>query len=387
MSELTMDRISTEYELRAFCPYRICPLGAHIDHQYGVVTGFAIDHGITLDYRITENGLVNVASQNIAGNTVFNVGDSLTRRGDWGDFLRGVTHELKKKYCIERGVEGIISGSLPIGGLSSSAALAIAYMKALCTANALSPTDIEIILTAKSAENNFVGVNCGKLDQSCEVYSRRGSLLFLDTLDDSYELINQPPAMKPYKIAIIFSGIEHRLADSGYNARQDECKAAAYSLLAYAGMKYSSFADARLRYVPKDIFERYRTRLPEAFAKRATHYYSEFERTVAGADAFRRGDIEAFGKLCFESGESSITNYEAGSPELKTIFDIMRETDGIYGGRFSGAGFSGCLIAFVDPSFAEAASGNIRNKYLKKYPELKDRFKIYFTDTADGCSF
>lgn len=378
--------INENYEYHAFCPYRICPLGAHIDHQFGVVTGFAIDHGISLDYDITNDGSVNVISNNVAGETSFNISDELIRRNDWGDFLRGVVYELKKKHTLNRGLTGALTGSLPIGGLSSSAALSLVFMSAICRANGIQPTDMEKILTAKAAENNFVGVNCGKLDQSTEVYSRKDSLLFLDTLDDSYELIPQPKTMKPYKIAVIFSGVEHRLAESGYNARQDECKAAAYSLMAYAKMQPSMFADARLRYVPREIFESFKDRLPETFKKRATHYYSEFDRTVAGAEAFRRGDIEEFGRLCFESGASSIDNYEAGSPELKTIFDIMRETDGIYGGRFSGAGFSGCLIAFVDPSFAESAKNAIRRKYLARYPLLSDKFNIYYTSTADGCS-
>lgn len=378
--------INENYEYHAFCPYRICPLGAHIDHQFGVVTGFAIDHGISLDYDITNDGSVNVISNNVAGETSFNISDELIRRNDWGDFLRGVVYELKKKHTLNRGLTGALTGSLPIGGLSSSAALSLVFMSAICRANGIQPTDMEKILTAKAAENNFVGVNCGKLDQSTEVYSRKDSLLFLDTLDDSYELIPQPKTMKPYKIAVIFSGVEHRLAESGYNARQDECKAAAYSLMAYAKMQPSMLADARLRYVPREIFESFKDRLPETFKKRATHYYSEFDRTVAGAEAFRRGDIEEFGRLCFESGASSIDNYEAGSPELKTIFDIMRETDGIYGGRFSGAGFSGCLIAFVDPSFAESAENAIRRKYLARYPLLSDKFNIYYTSTADGCS-
>ena len=122
---------------------------------------------------------------------------------------------------------------------------------------------MELILTAKAAENQYVGVSCGKLDQSCEVLSKKNHLLYLDTKDDSYELIPTSQSMKPYKIAIFFSGLERSLKNSKYNLRQDECKAAAYALMGYAGMDYGTFADTRLRDVPYEVFEAYKDHLPE----------------------------------------------------------------------------------------------------------------------------
>ena len=120
-----------------------------------------------------------------------------------------------------------------------------------------------------SAENNYVGVSCGKLDQSCEVLSKKNHLLYLDTRDDSYELIPTNPKMKPYKIAIFFSGVERNLAGSKYNLRVDECKSAAYALLVYADMDYGKFLETVLRDVPYEVYLKYKERLPESWRKRA----------------------------------------------------------------------------------------------------------------------
>ncbi|MBE5928992.1 MAG: hypothetical protein E7267_06440 [Lachnospiraceae bacterium] len=178
-------------------------------------------------------------------------------------------------------------------------------------------------------------------------------MLYLDTKDDSYELIPASPNMKPYKIAIFFSGLEHNLASSKFNMRVDECRSAAYALKAFSGMEYGKYPDTYLRDVPYEIYLEYKDKLPENWAKRAEHWYTEFQRVQKGAEAWRQGDIEAYGKLSFESGYSSIYNYETGSPELKKLYEIMLDTEGIYGGCFSGAGFKGCCMALIDPAYEE----------------------------------
>ena len=190
--------------------------------------------------------------------------------------------------------------------------------------------------------------------------------------------------MKPFKIAVFFSDLERSLATSDYNLRQDECKAAAYALLAHTGMKYGKFIDTRLRDVPKSVFEEYGKMLPETFRKRAAHYYGEIERAEKGAVAWRAGDLDTYGKLIFESGKSSIENYECGCPELITLYDIMTETDGIYGGRFSGAGFKGCCMALIDPDKADTILAHVEEKYLAAYPQLKGKYLGAVCDTADG---
>ncbi len=369
----------------AFCPYRICPVGAHSDHQYGKITGFAIDKGIRIAYRPKRNGVVEMSSLNFNKRAQWHIHSTpKNKENDWADYLRGATIALGKRYPLEVGICGVIEGSLPIGGLSSSAAVIISFLSALTAVNGIHLTPLEMILIAKEAENEYVGVSCGKLDQSCEVYSQKEHLLYLDTLDDSYELIPQNPAMKPYKIAIFFSGIERTLAGSKFNMRVDECRSAAYALKAFAGLEYGKFEETALRNVPAEIYRQYKDRLPENWAKRAEHFYTEMERVEKGVEAWRRGDIEGYGMLSFESGRSSIENYQTGSEELKTLYESMLDTEGVYGGRFSGGGFKGCCMALIDPAYEESVVEKVSRAYLKAFPRLEGKFSTHICHTADG---
>ena len=369
----------------SFCPYRICPIGAHSDHQLGKITGLAIDKGIHIAYSPKQNGVVELASLQFDKRAQWHVSSvPETKQHDWADYLRGATDALNQKYPLRTGLSGVIEGSLPIGGLSSSAAVILSFLVALCDVNNLQLPPQELILTALVAENNYVGVSCGKLDQSCEVYSKQEHLLYLDTKDDSYELIPTSPKMKPYKIAIFFSGIERTLAGSKFNMRVDECRSAAYALKAYAGMEYGKFNETNLREVPYETYLQYKDRLPENFAKRAEHWYSEFFRVQKGAEAWRRGDLEEYGRLSFESGRSSIYNWETGSDELKKLYEIMTQTDGIYGGRFSGAGFKGCCMALIDPAFEDTIRETVTAQYLKAFPQLEGKYSVHICQSANG---
>ena len=369
----------------AFTPYRICPIGAHSDHQLGKITGFAIDKGIHIAYGPKENGVIELASLQFDKRAQWHVeATPTTKENDWADHLRGATIALHKRHPLRRGLCAVIEGELPIGGLSSSAAVIITFLSALCTMNGITLTPDEMITIAKEAENSYVGVSCGKLDQSCEVYCRKDHLLYMDLRDDSYELIPQHPDMKPYKIAIFFSGLERSLAGSAFNMRVDECRSAAYALKAYAGMAYGKFEETNLRDVPVEIFHQYKDRLPETWRRRAEHWYTEFDRVQRGAEAFKRGDIEEFGRLSFESGRSSIYNWETGSPELKTLYEIMTKTEGIYGGRFSGAGFKGCCMALIDPAYEESIKETVTKEYLKVFPHLEGKYSVHICESADG---
>ena len=371
----------------SFCPYRVCPLGAHVDHQLGKVTGFAIDKGIHIAYSPKQNGVIELSSLQFPKRAQWHVrAVPEEKQDDWADYLRGATKELAAVYPLRTGLSGVIEGSLPIGGLSSSAAVTISFMKALCTVNGIHLEDRDLILMAKAAENNYVGVSCGKLDQSCEVYSKKDHLLYLDTLDDTFELIPTSPAMKPYAIAIFFSGVERTLAGSKFNMRVDECRGAAYALKAYSGMEYGKFNETYLRDIPRDVFERYKDRLPDNWRKRAEHCFNEIDRVERGAEAWRKGDIEEYGRLCFESGRSSIEVWETGSPELKKIYDIMTRTEGIYGGRFSGAGFKGCCMALIDTASKESIFRKVEEEYLSAFPDLKGHYASFLCHSADGVT-
>ena len=369
----------------AFTPYRVCPVGAHSDHQLGMITGFAIDKGIHIAYGPKQNGVVEIQSLQFDKRAQWHVASAPDKpEGDWADHLRGVTIALHSRYNLRTGLCAMVDGELPIGGLSSSAAVIITFLSALCTMNGISLTPQELITISKEAENKYVGVACGKLDQSCEVYCRKNHLLYLDTRDDSYELIPQNADMKPYKFAVFFSGLERSLAGSAFNMRVDECRSAAYALKAYAGMPYGKFEETNLRDVPREVYEQYKDRLPDSWRKRAEHWYSEFDRVQKAVEAWRRGDIEAYGKLSFESGYSSIHNWETGSPELIKLYEIMTETKGIYGGRFSGAGFKGCCLAIIDPAYEESIVETVTEKYLAAFPQLKGKYSVHICESADG---
>lgn len=379
------DTYRREPEGVSFCPYRVCPIGAHSDHQLGKITGLAIDKGISIAYSPKQNGVVELSSLQFGKRAQWHVrAVPEKKQDDWADYLRGATYELGLKHPLNIGLSGVIEGSLPIGGLSSSAAVIISFLKALCAVNRITLTDIETVEIAKAAENNYVGVSCGKLDQSCEVLSKKDHLLYLDTRNDSYELIPTPQNCKPYEIAIFFSGIERTLAGSKFNMRVDECRSAAYALLAYSGAEYGKFPEANLRDVPVEVYHRFKDRLPEQWRLRAEHWFTEYDRVQRGAQAWREGDIEEYGRLSFESGHSSIVNWETGSPELKKIYEIMTHTEGIYGGRFSGAGFKGCCMALIDPSFKDSILEKVEKEYLAEFPLLKGKYSSYICHSADG---
>ena len=371
----------------AFTPYRICPIGAHSDHQLGKITGFAINKGIHIAYGPKENGVVEIKSLQFDKRAQWHVAATPEEpQGDWADHLRGATIALNKRYPLRRGLCAIVNGELPIGGLSSSAAVIITFLSALCTMNGISLTPDELIMISQEAENSYVGVACGKLDQSCEVYCKKDHLLYMDLKDNTYECIPLHPDMKPFKIAIFFSGLERSLAGSAFNMRVDECRSAAYALKAYAGIEYGKFEETNLRDVPYEVYLEYKDKLPENWRKRAEHWYTEYERVCKGAEAWRNGDIEEFGRLSFESGKSSIYNWETGSPELKKLYEIMTETEGIYGGRFSGAGFKGCCMALINPEYEQSIVETVTSRYLKEFPHLEGKYSAYICETADGVN-
>jgi len=368
----------------SFSPYRVCPLGAHSDHNLGKITGLAIDKGIHIAYGTKHNGVIETVSLQFPKRAQWHIREIGDKTGDWADYLRGATWALSKKYNLNFGLCGVIEGTLPIGGLSSSAAVILAFLDALAKINGIKLTDRELIDIAFDAEKNYVGVNVGTLDQSCEVLCRADHLLYLDCADNSYELIPAPKNMKPYKIAVFFSGLERSLTGSKFNMRVDELRAGAYALQALCGYEYGKFSQANARSVPYEMYLKYKDRLPEQWMRRCEHWYTEFRRVEAGAEAWRRGDIEEYGRLSFESGWSSIHNWESGAPEQIKLYDIMTQTSGIYGGRFAGAGFKGCCTALIDPEKVDDIREEVERKYLTAFPEMKGKYSFHLCDSSDG---
>lgn len=371
-----------------FSPYRVCPIGAHVDHQHGLVTGFAIDKGVDLLYSVTDNGDVSLRSMSFDGDIDFSVlVPALVRQNNWGDYARGAKFALQKRFKLEKGIKGVLKGSLPVGGLSSSAAVLIAYVMAFAQANNIQLTPFEVMKIASQAEREYIGLNNGLLDQACIALGKKNHLLMLDCDTDEYRLIPQNPKMAEFEIAIIFSGLTRSLVNSDYNLRVSECKAAAWCVQAYAGIPLKSLDKTFLRDVPREEFDKYKDNIPPRFVKRANHFYGEYHRVREGVAAWESGNLEWFANLSKASCESSINCYECGSHELIAIYNAMCETEGVYGGRFSGAGFKGACVALIDPDKKENIKKSITAKYLAQFPQYKNAFEIFFVKSDDGARF
>lgn len=371
-----------------FSPYRVCPLGAHVDHQHGLVTGFAFDMGVDLWFEPTDDGIVRLKSETFQGDVEFDITQpTRVKEGNWGDYARGAKFALKKRFTLRKGIKGTIKGSLPIGGLSSSAAVLIAYVMAIAKANDIELSKMEVIKIASQAEREYIGLTNGILDQACIALGEKDSLLFLDTDTEQYRIIRKNPRMPEFELAIIFSGLTRSLVSSDYNLRVAECKTAAWNMMAYTGMPLKGLDKTYLRDIPKETFDLTKDKMPPRFARRAEHFYSEYKRVRKGVTAWETGNLQLFGQLSFQSCESSIKNYECGSEELIAIYNIMRQTEGIYGGRFSGAGFKGACIALVDPTKKDEIRQRITDEYLRMFPEYTDSFEIHFCKTDDGARF
>ena len=375
-----------DYKYHIFSPYRVCPLGAHVDHQHGLVTGFAIDKGVDLWFTPSQDGRVHLESMTFEGVVDFDVTQgTLVKEKHWGDYARGAKYALKKRFALRYGIDGVIKGSLPVGGLSSSAAVLIAYVMAFAKANNIELEPMEVVKIASEAEREYIGLNNGILDQACIALGKKDGLLFLDCDSNEYRIIKRNPNMPDFEIGIFFSGLTRSLVNSDYNLRVYECKTAAWNVLAYTDQPLKTFDKTFLRDIPKATFEKCRIAMPARFARRAEHFYSEYRRVRQGVTAWESGNLKLFGKLSFDSCESSIHNYECGSPELIAIYDIMKTLPGVYGGRFSGAGFKGACVAIVDPKCKEDIERELTKKYLEQFPEYEETFKVFFVKPDDGA--
>jgi galactokinase/galacturonokinase len=377
-----------EYEFHIFSPYRVCPLGAHVDHQHGLVTGFAINKGVDLWFNVNDDSYVKLVSRSFDGEVDFDISQRVqVKEKHWGDYARGAKYALSKRFELRNGIDGVIQGSLPVGGLSSSAAVLIAYVMAFAKANGITLKPFEVVQIASEAEREYIGLNNGLLDQACIALGKNDGLLFLDCDSNDWRIIKKNPLMPEFEIGIFFSGLTRSLVNSDYNLRVFECKTAAWNILAYMEQPLKSFDKTFLRDIPKDSYEKTRDKMPSRFARRAEHFYSEYRRVRQGVTAWETGNLQLFGKLSFDSCESSINNYECGSPELISIYNILHSLKGVYGGRFSGAGFKGAVVALVNPLFKQQVESVLTREYLALYPEYEKTFKVFWVKPDDGARF
>jgi galactokinase/galacturonokinase len=350
-----------------FSPYRICPIGAHVDHQGGVALGRTITLGTTLEYEPLESKEIRIASDQLGDATFFiNELDP----AHWIRYAQAAARVLNPK----RGMRARVSGSLIGSGLSSSASVGLAYLKALADANDIDLSNAQLVQLDYELEHGQLGLQNGILDPLTIVHGRRDALLFMDTITASVTPIFDSPESDVAWI-VAFSGVTRELTKSGFNVRVQECRQAA-SLLKEGAQILSD--------VPREVFEERKASLPENLRKRAQHFFTEVARVRQGAQAWKECNLERFGTLMNESCASSIDNYESGSEILIELQQIVHRTNGIYGSRFSGGGYGGCVIALARPELAEDACKEIAKKFSAKLPELPS--KVFVVQTGDGIS-
>jgi galacturonokinase len=362
-------------------PYRIAPLGAHIDHQGGPVLGMTINAYTLLAYVPKTDDRIRLRSLNYPGRVSFRLSSPDENTGSfWGSYARGAALALKQAFSIQNGIDGLVMGHLAGGGLSSSASVLLAYIQALAHANAIRPDPWKLVNLTKKAENIHIGLKNGILDQTSIVFGQIGRLLHIDTLKPAVRAIDSPQNADPFRILVAYSGYSRELTTTGYNSRVSECREAARLLSGCGG----DDAVDQLADVKKEVFEANGEKLPGHLYRRARHFFSEKERVAKGVDAWEQGAMGTFGRLMNASCKSSIENYECGSQPIHDLQQIVSQTRGVLGSRFSGGGFGGCVVGFVTPQEAADAVDDIKIAYQRRHPEVADVAGVYLADSVSG---
>ncbi|KAL5699441.1 galacturonokinase [Ranunculus cassubicifolius] len=374
--------------------------GTSIDHvKGGTVSAMTINKGVLLGFIASDHPQVLLRSGQFQGEVRFRVdevhrskhapmtpdkfcgNDCATHleQCEWGNYARGALYALQRTgKLLTQGITGFICGSegLDSSGLSSSAAVGIAYLLALESANNIDVSPTENIELDRLIENEYLGLKNGILDQSAILLSSYGCLTCMNCKTKEHKLIHPPKLLKygktdelkEYKILLALSGLKQALTSNpGYNHRVAECHGAAKVLLESSGNRQM---EPLLSNVNLETYEAHKGNLEENLAKRAEHYFSENMRVTKGFEAWACGNWEEFGKLISASGLSSIQNYECGCEPLIQLYEILLRTPGVFGARFSGAGFRGCCLAFVDSNYAVEAANFVKTEYHKVQPEL-----------------
>jgi galacturonokinase len=362
-------------------PYRICPLGAHIDHQHGTVTALAIDRAVLLAFAPSPEPGVRMASLSFPGEVAFPL-DRIPPKepGDWGNYPRGAAFALARGGILSRGLVGVTSGRLSDLGLSSSSAVGLACLLALGSVNRRAATPADLIRLNQTMENEYLGLRNGILDQAAILLSRAGSLTVIDCrafaegagddgnrrLPAGIRRVRYPAGGRPFVFLVATSGLLRSVVSTAYNRRVEECAEAARSLLEAVGRPVPVVP--RLGDVRLEEYEANRGRLSGPHARRAAHFFGETRRVREGIAHWRSGDLVRFGSLMTESGLSSIKNYECGCEPMNDLYRILVRAPGVRGARFSGAGFRGCCVALAEPEAVREAIPYILREYGARHP-------------------
>ncbi|MET0393222.1 MAG: galactokinase [Chitinophagaceae bacterium] len=348
------NRFQREATYHFFCPGRVNLIGEHIDYNGGEVMPCAVSSGTWLLLARNDDKQFRFRCLNFSETADLPVQPAYTKTGkEWFNYPLGVIHHLQQAGHVLEGMDLLYYGNLPIGaGLSSSASIEVVTAFACSNVFGLHLDNISIALLAKKVENEFIGVNCGIMDQFAVAMGQQNKAILLncDTLDYTY----LPFEIGDHILAIINSNKPRTLADSKYNERFAECGAALQRLQQELDVKY-------LCEITPEVFEQYRHLVADPILeKRALHVVTENERVKLAGKALEAGRLQEFGQLMYASHRSLKELYEVSGRELDTIVEFCHTYAPCIGARMTGAGFGGCAIALVQrdhfDDFAEKVS-------------------------------
>jgi len=298
------------------------------------------------------------------------------RKNTWANYLMGVVDEIQKAGYILQGANLIFRSNIPRkAGLSSSAALEVVTALAMAELNSLKIEPVKMACLCQQAENNFVGVACGIMDQYVSCLGQKNYALFIDCRFNDYELISFKN--HNYRIVICNSKIQRSLVNSEYNRRREECKRATDFFTHRLGSKIRALRDVTI-----EEFKQCQEYLPEPIARRARHVITENYRVQIGVQALRMGNYSALGQLMIESHQSLKDDYEVSCAELDLLVDLALKQEGVLGARMTGAGFGGCTVNLLKRDYVNTFKKRIKKEYKKITGINPD---IYITLPAEGA--
>ncbi|MCA1900149.1 MAG: galactokinase [Chloroflexi bacterium] len=339
-------------QIVARAPGRVNLIGEHTDYNDGFVMPMAIDHAVWIALAPRADSIVRIRSLDLQADSVFDL-NALKKGEGWAEYVKGVASELQEAGYRLRGFDAVMSGDVPRGaGLSSSAAVELAAACAFSQVSGFAWNAVEMAQIAQRAENRWVGVNCGIMDQMASAASKEGCALFLDcrALEIQYA-----PLPEKTSVVILDTSTRRGLVDSAYNERRSQCEEAAR----WFGVK-------ALRDVRAEDLKRGEGELSEVVMKRARHIVTENQRVLEAAQAMRAGDIKRLGELFNASHASLRDDFEVANEALNQIVECAQEQPSCYGARMTGAGFGGCAVALVEEgktsAFVDAVSAAYKQR-------------------------
>ncbi len=370
------ERFGGEPETIMRAPGRVNLIGEHTDYNDGFVLPVAIDRDIMVASRRRDDGLARIFSFDPDILVEFPMDDiEYDSENRWSNYSRGVARHLQEAGHNLSGMEAAFLGNVPRGaGLSSSAALEVSMAMSFEKVSGLEIDPVEMALICQKAENEFVGVNCGIMDQFISRMGRRDNALLLDCRSLEFEQV--PLNLEGIKIVVCNTGVQRGLVDSEYNERRSECERGVKILEELLpGIK-------ALRDVDISDFHKYKNHLPEITERRCEYVIEENNRVLESVQLLEEGDLVGFGILMNESHIGLRDEYEVSCPELDTMVTIAWSTEGVIGSRMTGAGFGGCTVTLVQ----EDAVEELIRKVNKEYPEITGlQPEIYICTAEDGA--